>query len=118
MSTNEAARRRDRAAGATAVISEISTALHELEQAALTQRGQLRLEIVVDRDPDAGTEVAAFLDGVPHRAEVTVVDPGAGHLLTDWRATGRHHAETAGPHAAAHIRDRFAAYEDNEFISS
>ncbi|WP_370973928.1 hypothetical protein [Amycolatopsis sp. cg9] len=115
--TRHSARRRDRAAGAATVIDEISAAVAELEHAAITEQHRLRLEVVVDRDPDAGTEVAAFLDGVPHPAEVTVVDPGAGHRLADWRETGRGLADKASPNAAARIRGCFAAYEDNEFIT-
>lgn len=78
----------------------------ELEHAAIAEQHLLR------------TEVAAFVDGVPHRAEVTVVDPGAGHLLADWRDTGRRLAAAASPHAAAYICGWFTAYEDSEFVTS
>ncbi|MFI6029482.1 hypothetical protein [Amycolatopsis magusensis] len=46
------------------------------------------------------------------------LDPALGTCFTAWHATGHRHAEAAWPRAAAHIRDRFAAYEDSEFITS
>lgn len=113
----ESTRRRDRSAGATAAIRTISAALVDMERAAIAEEHLLRLEVVVDRDPDAGTEVVAFVDGVPHRAEVTVADPGAGWRLADWHETGHRLAAAASPHAGAYIRGWFAHYEDSEFIT-
>jgi hypothetical protein len=75
-----------------------------------------RLEIVVDRDPDAGTDVAAFLDGVRQNPEVTVVDPGAGHHLGCWRQAANQHAHRASPEAAALIRAWFTAAESGPFV--
>lgn len=44
------------------------------------------IEILVERDPDSCDVVTVFVDGVrtDEYAE-HVVDPGAGHLLSEWR---------------------------------
>jgi hypothetical protein len=72
---------------------------------------------VVDRDPDGGTEVAGFLDGIRQKPDVTVVDPGAGsRTRAEWRADARYHARLASPAAAALIRELFDSAEDGEFV--
>jgi hypothetical protein len=111
LGASEELRSGDSAVGATAVIREISAVLTELELAAIAEQHLPRLEIVVNRDPDAGTPVAAFIDGVPHRAETTVVDPGVWRPLPHWRGTGRRLAAAASPLAAAQIRSWFASYD-------
>ncbi|ASR39979.1 hypothetical protein BAY61_32380 (plasmid) [Prauserella marina] len=81
-------------------------------------RSNLRVEVVIDRDPDNGTEAAVFLDGEPHVAEVTVVDPGRGYELAEWRENADYNAQDASPAAAALIRKWFADAEPSQFITA
>jgi len=43
------------------------------------------VEVLVERDPDGGTDVTVFLDGVRVTAWTEeTVDPGRGHLRSEW----------------------------------
>lgn len=108
--------RRDRTEAAAAVMRDMAAALDVFEESIRAGRAVPSVEVVVDRDPDSLTGVDVFVDGLPHAAEITVVDPGAGHLLADWREACRRHADGASPAAAERIRERFAAYEGGPFI--
>lgn len=46
-----------------------------------------KVEILVIRDPDSYTDIMVWIDGVQTTVGVTEesVDPGAGHLLSEWR---------------------------------
>jgi hypothetical protein len=72
-----------------------------------------RIEILTVRDPDESTVVRMFIDGVEVEgyAEVSV-DPGAGHMLSDWRAS---QAEIlAGDYSEGFKTAALAAYEEEE----
>lgn len=43
-----------------------------------------RLEVLVIRDPDGGTDVEVFIDGEPWAYAEEVVDPGRGHVRSEW----------------------------------
>lgn len=44
-----------------------------------------KIEVLVVRDPDGGTDLQLWVDGEPTDAwSVEVVDPGAGHMRSDW----------------------------------
>jgi hypothetical protein len=43
-----------------------------------------RLEVLVERDPDGGTDVTLFVDGVRTEYDGEVVDPGYGHMRSEW----------------------------------
>lgn len=46
----------------------------------------MNIEILVVRDPDSGTYLEVYLDGVLTDDFVQYdVDPGAGYLLSEWR---------------------------------
>lgn len=128
-----AARRRDRdgaAAAITTLLAALATKLDELEDDAIVRQQHLRVlhagvggpprvEVVIDRDPDGGTDVAVFLDGVRSKPEVTVVDPGARTpARAEWRADARYHARRASPAAAELIRAWFDAAEDSDFVTA
>lgn len=53
-------------------------------QSALLSDVAQGIEVLVYRDPDGDTEVTVFLDGQVLAALVEVIDPGAGHCLSDW----------------------------------
>ncbi len=79
-------------------------------------------EVVVVRHPDSGTEVLVFEDGreVTHERGVfvTVIDPGLGHELHDWRKARRLALATASPAAAQSITGGFVRYDASEFITT
>ncbi|MDA3644358.1 hypothetical protein LZ318_30900 [Saccharopolyspora indica] len=74
------------------------------------------LEIVIDRDPDHGSEATAFLDGVECPAVVTAVDPGRGWTRENWQSAATDSAATASPAAAALIHQLFADGEDSPYV--
>lgn len=78
-------------------------------------------EVVVVRDPDAGTEVLVFVDGrqvAGERVSVTTVDPGAGFELHEWRAAGESMASVASSAAGSAISAAFARFDDSSFITT
>lgn len=96
---------------------------HHVAQHLLTTppprpRSHPRIEVVIDRDPDNDTEARVFLDGKPRMAEVTVVDPGRGYELAEWRENADYNAQDASPAAAALIRQWFADAESSQFITA
>lgn len=44
------------------------------------------VHVLVVRDPDSGTDVNVYVDGLPVDATQLNVDPGAGALLSEWFA--------------------------------
>ncbi|WP_199800776.1 hypothetical protein [Streptomyces marianii] len=74
-----------------------------------------RIDVVVDRDPDADTDVTVYLDGAKvtgSRLAVHVVDPGAGGPDHEWfNSTTTHAADV--PEAVADEIDSLAqGYHD------
>ncbi|HET6285726.1 MAG TPA: hypothetical protein VFG15_03110 [Amycolatopsis sp.] len=109
--------RADRREGAAVLLRDMSAALDELERATVDQL-RLRLEVVVDRNPDSGTEVAAFINGTRFTADVTVVDPGAQQqTLRAWREICGSAVYSASPAAADQIRAFFDSYVGSKFVS-
>lgn len=43
-----------------------------------------KIEILVVRDPDDGTDVIVFVDGVEMEVTEEMVDPGAGYVRSEW----------------------------------
>lgn len=77
-----------------------------------------RLEVVVWRDPDEGTDVAVFVDGQRvQEAEVTVIDPGRGHTRTDWDTTAAMEIQLASPAAAELLMDWYAKAGQSRHIT-
>lgn len=79
------------------------------------------LEVLDVRDPDASSEVTIFLDGVavsPRDYAQYNVDPGAGDVLSSWRAESRDVAAdtTRSPAFRDAILSALAANESSEFI--
>jgi hypothetical protein len=76
------------------------------------------IEVVVDRDPDAGTDVTVFVNGEPVQVLSYTVDPGYGATRSDWLENREMLAATATPKAAELITSLFDRYADNyEFIA-
>lgn len=77
-----------------------------------------RVEVVVDRDPDGGTEVAVFVDGNRvDDAEVTVIDPGAGYDRRDWVDMWREGLYKSTRDAGLAIDEAFNNYANSEWIT-
>lgn len=76
-----------------------------------------RVELVGLRDPDGDTDITVFLDGQQvTTTEQTIVDPGKGWDLDDWRESRDDAATQASPAAAALIRCMYDAGETSEFV--
>lgn len=45
----------------------------------------IKLELVVVRDPDGGTYIDAFVNGAPVQATEYVIDAGAGYEWDEWK---------------------------------
>jgi hypothetical protein len=82
-----------------------------------------KIEIAVDRDPDGGTNIAVFIDGVEAKwvEDYTVddVDPGAGYTRTDWDEATVAIKENADFSEAfkAQLLEWRAGYENSSFIT-
>ena len=77
------------------------------------------VEVIVDRNPDAATEVVVFVDGVqdPNNVAVTNIDPGAGYTIDDWEEQRDFAAAGASaPNVRDFITASFNLYNDSEFI--
>ncbi len=79
------------------------------------------IEIVVVRDPDAGTGVQVFLAGKEVTADkavtVTVIDPGSGWSREDWNQAREDAVTGASPAAAAALAEGYDGFADSQFIS-
>ncbi len=66
-------------------LADLNAVLRRAHDDEVADEQRPRLEMVVVRDPDGGTDVTLFLDGVVFD-DVTefVVDAGAGHTFGDW----------------------------------
>lgn len=64
--------------------------------------------------------MSVFIDGerADDKVSVTVLDPGKGHLLSDWRELVDESARDASPAAGALIRELGEAWEDSEHVRS
>jgi hypothetical protein len=97
----------DRAAGIYEI--RVSGTLHYvLRRAAPGMPG--RIDVVVDRDPDASTEVSVFLNGVEISGPgiaVHVVDPGAGGAGHEWLESVTEHEDDV-PEAVRQLLDKTA----------
>lgn len=77
-----------------------------------------KVEVVVDRDPDAGTNVTVFIDGEEVQAVSYTVDPGYGHTHSDWLHSRDEQAATASPKVAELVRATYDHYTNHaEFIA-
>lgn len=79
------------------------------DDSTLTAPGP-RVELVVVRDPDGGTNATMFLDGAELPAsdvEEYVVDAGWGHTYSDWIESRDDAVEAASPAAAALLRESY-----------
>jgi hypothetical protein len=75
-----------------------------------------RVEVIGDRDPDGGTALYVFLDGVPITARIDVIDPGAGYTRADWEEQVRQAREHFSPAAAAKAVELYEAAADSKYI--
>lgn len=80
-----------------------------------------KIEVLNVHHEDAAPVTEVWVDGVRAEAGVTVVDvdPGRGHVLSDWRATANAIAddEALSPGFRQSAADAYALAEDSEFIS-
>ncbi|MFI6112918.1 hypothetical protein [Kitasatospora sp. NPDC051164] len=67
-----------------------------------------RIDVVVDRAPDDGTEVHVYMDGAPARAVVHTIDPGRGGAGHEWWSS----VTTLGPEVPQAVRDKVGEYAD------
>lgn len=112
--------------GADVYANEIADCAEALDE-SLSQDGFLpddwragdkpRIEIVSYRDPDNETELRIFVDGQERTDfDWCEADPGAGHVLSEWRQTGAEYASSATPAAAERIREFWSAGEASEYV--
>jgi hypothetical protein len=62
---------------------------------------------------DDAVSIVAFVDGVEVPVDKVVVDPGSGHLLTDWRDARDRAAAVASPACAELINDWYETGESH-----
>ncbi|MER5356639.1 hypothetical protein ABT093_40765 [Kitasatospora sp. NPDC002551] len=67
-----------------------------------------RIDVVVDRDPDDGTEVHVYMDGTPARAVVHTIDPGRSGADHEWWSS----VTALGPEVPRAVRDKVTEYAD------
>ncbi|MER6116215.1 hypothetical protein [Streptomyces sp. NPDC001743] len=67
-----------------------------------------RIDVVVDRDPDNGTEVHVYMDGTPTRAVVHTIDPGRSGADHEWWSS----VTALGPEVPQAVRDKVTEYAD------
>lgn len=67
-----------------------------------------RIDVVVDRDPDDGTEVHVYMDGTPARAVVHTIDPGRSGADHEWWSS----VTALGPEVPQAVRDTVSEYAD------
>lgn len=92
----------------------------EVEQQLHTKHSRVeqpQVEVVGYRDEDGGTDIAAFLDGRPVTPEVSMVDPGAGWTVADWRQHREMETARASPPAAALIGEHYDRGEHSPYVS-
>ncbi|MGY3677505.1 hypothetical protein ACVWXU_001128 [Streptomyces sp. TE33382] len=68
----------------------------------------LRIDVVVDRAPDDGTEVHVYMDGAPAGAVVHTIDPGRSGADHEWWDS----VTTLGPEVPQAVRDKVGEYAD------
>ncbi|MHC3392256.1 hypothetical protein ACLQ2E_22750 [Streptomyces lavendulocolor] len=67
-----------------------------------------RIDVVVDRAPDDGTEVHVYMDGAPAEAVVHTIDPGRSGADHEWWDS----VTTLGPEVPQAVRDKVGEYAD------
>jgi len=67
-----------------------------------------RIDVVVDRAPDDGTQVHVYMDGTPARAVVHTIDPGRSGADHEWWNS----VTTLGPEVPQAVRDKVGEYAD------
>lgn len=78
-----------------------------------------RIEVVIVRDPDGGTDTTLFFDGVelgPHDYEEYIVDAGRGYEYGDWIESRDWAAATASPAAAGLLRQCYDYPPGHQYI--
>lgn len=68
-----------------------------------------RVELVVVRDPDGGTDIDCYVDGYPVPFTEYMVDAGAGYTRSDWDETT---AEYLAQASSELVRGRIDAARD------
>lgn len=81
-------------------------------------RSSARIEIVVNRDPDGGTDTNVYMDGEPVGYDEYVIDPGWGYEWADWAHSRAVDIVSASPAAADELRQHVLAASNSEFITN
>ena len=75
------------------------------------------IEVLHERDPDSECSVRVFVNGVETTSFMVDVDPGRGHLLSDWRESKEYAVENAATEAsAAAVAEAYDAGEENQYV--
>ncbi len=91
-------------------LSDLNAFLSRAHDDAETVAREPRLELVVIRDPDGGTDVTVFADGVViDDYDEYVIDAARGHTFGDWTESRAEAIASASPAAAAMLA---ASYDD------
>lgn len=77
-----------------------------------------RVEVLVSRHPDAGTDIEVFIDGARvENPEVTVVDPGCGWDREDWDESAAEALAAASPAAAELLTGWYGSAGESPYIT-
>lgn len=89
-------------------LADLNAVLRRAHDDAAADAGRARLEMVLVVDPDGGTNVTLFLDGVEFDDFTEfVVDAGRGHTFSDWTESRDEAIAVASPAAAALLAASF-----------
>lgn len=76
----------------------------------------LHLEIIAVRDPDGGTDIQAFVDGVPVTHDLYSIDAGAGWAWSDWCESRDYDLAQASPGARPFVEQAYAGPPGSVYI--
>lgn len=77
-----------------------------------------RIEILVNRDPDGGTDTNVYVDGESVGYDEYVIDPGWGYDWEDWVYSRSGDIASASPAVAAELRIQVLDASESQFITS
>lgn len=80
--------------------------------------GEPRIEALIDRDPDGGTEVQLFIDGTRVSFDEYGIDPGWGYEWDDWVVSRAADIAAASSAVAAVLWEYVLAASESQYIEN
>jgi hypothetical protein len=98
-------------------LADLNAVLRRAHDDAIADADRTRLEMVLVRDPDGGTDVTLFFDGVEFDDFTEfVVDAGRGHSFSDWTESRDDAIAVASPAATALLAASFDYPPGHQYV--